>query len=187
MRLFVALNFTARDRKKIHVAMRTLRDAEYPVRWLDPGLYHLTLKFLGTVDPRQVDEVKAAVDSAAATSKPFDIEVAGAGAFPTIRKPRVLWVGVDPSPALRCLKQDLEWALSGQGFARETQAFHPHVTIGRALEGQGAGAFRGIDELAAASDVGLAAPVRTLDLMRSFLARDGARYEVIHKSQLVGD
>lgn len=157
------------------------------MRWLEPTSYHVTLKFLGSVDSSALPGIRTAVDEAVRSNAPFDLQVTGVGAFPTIRKPRVLWVGVDPSPSLRCLKQDLEWAMSGQGFERETRAFHPHITVGRALDDQGAGAFRGLDDDAAALDIGLSAPVRTVDLTRSHLSRAGARYEVLHQGRLGTD
>lgn len=184
MRLFIAVNLTARDRKKIHSAVRDLRNSDYPVRWTEPDAYHLTLKFLGTVDPRQVEEVNALVEGVAAQTRPFDLNIKGIGAFPTIRLPQTLWVGVDPSPALRCLKQDLEWAMSRGGYERETRAFHPHITIGRADSSAGAGAFRGLDEASANFKFKVTAPLRSVDLMRSHLSKDGARYEALHKSSL---
>ena len=184
MRLFIAVNFTAKDRRKIRSAVRPLRKQDYPVRWLDPRDYHLTLKFLGTVDPRQLDALTQLTDQVAAQTSRFPLDIRSVGAFPTIRLPRTLWVGVDPSPALRCLKQDLEWAMSSGGYERETRAFHPHITIGRADQTAGAGAFRGLDD--AAADVGfhLGVPLKSIDLVRSHLSKDGAHYEALHKSPL---
>jgi len=184
MRLFIAVNLTARDRKKIYSAIRVLRESDYPVRWLDSGQLHLTLKFLGTVEPRQVGAVSELLDRVSTQTPVFDLDILGIGAFPTIRLPRTVWVGVDPSPALRCLKQDLEWAMSTGGYERETRAFHPHITIGRADPAAGAGAFRGLDDAAASFDFQVTAPLRSIDLMRSHLSRDGSRYEAIHKSPL---
>lgn len=142
MRLFVAVNLGAQERKRIHRALKALRDTDYPVRWLDPDAFHLTLKFMGSVDPRRLDDLKAVQDRVAASNRPFTLSIGGVGAFPTIRRPRVMWVGVDPSPALRCLKQDLEWGMTECGLERETRAFHPHLTVGRADDKEGAGAFR---------------------------------------------
>jgi len=184
MRLFIALTLPDKERERIHAAAAPLREAEFPVRWLDPESYHLTLKFLGNVRPETVPVVEAVVDRVAGATPTFPLAIRGFGAFPTIRRPRVLWVGVEPVPALRCLKQDLEWALADHGFERETRAFHPHVTLGRADEDQGAGVFRGLDEMAA--DLGYKGKVKagTVDLMRSHLSRQGARYSVLRASPL---
>ncbi len=184
MRLFIALNLPQAERERIHEAAAPLREAGYPVRWLDPDRFHLTLKFLGEVRSERVPTVERVVERVAASTGSFEMEVAGFGAFPTIRRPRVLWVGVTPDPALRCLKQDLEWALANHGFERETRAFHPHITLGRVDVPNGAGAFRGLDEEAAGLDYRSRVPVRTVELMRSHLSRKGARYSVVRECEL---
>jgi 2'-5' RNA ligase len=117
-------------------------------------------------------------------TKEFPLSINGFGAFPTIRRPRVIWIGAEPTPALRCLKQDLEWGLANHGFERETRAFHPHITLGRADEDEGAGAFRGLDELAAELSYKGKVPMRTVDLMRSQLGKQGTKYSVVSASPL---
>jgi RNA 2',3'-cyclic 3'-phosphodiesterase len=184
MRLFIALNLPDEERVRIREAAAPLREADLPVRWIGHESYHLTLKFLGDVRSEMVPVVERVVGRVASSTRAFPITVKGFGAFPTIRRPRVLWVGVEPTPALRCLKQDLEWGLASHGFERETRAFHPHITLGRAGEREGAGAFRGLDELAAGLEFSTTVEVATVDVMRSHLARDGARYSVLESAPL---
>ena len=186
MRVFIALNLPKKARQRIHRATRGLREGELPVRWVDVDNYHVTLKFLGEVRPDRVARVQDALTRVAASTQPFTAALGGFGAFPTIRKPRVVWLGVNATPELRCLKQDLEWTLSEVGFDPETRAFHPHVTLGRAAATDGAGAFRGLDETMAGMQFGCEVTVRTLDLMRSHVSRDGARYSVLSSAKLVG-
>jgi RNA 2',3'-cyclic 3'-phosphodiesterase len=184
MRLFIALNLPKAERRRIHEAAAPLREAGFPVRWLDPENYHVTLKFLGNTRNEVVPVVEKVIRKVAVQTRTFPLTLNGFGAFPTIRRPRVIWLGADPIPALRCLKQDLEWALTRHGFEQETRAFHPHVTLGRADEGQGAGAFRGLDELAAGLDYEGQVTVETVDLMRSHLSKKGARYSILHSGDL---
>jgi len=186
MRLFVALNLTKKERQRIHRAARTLREEDLPVKWVDPDDYHITLKFLGEVEEERVELVEKALEKVAESTMQMDLEISGFGAFPTIRRPRVLWVGVQPSPALRCLKQDVEWALSDHGFERETRAFHPHVTLGRAEEDDGAGAFRGLDDLAAGIDYTGEITMYRIDLMQSKRLRSGAKYSIHSRYTLKG-
>ena len=186
MRLFIALNLNATQRKRVHRAAAPLRERDLPVRWLDPERLHLTLKFLGDVPRAKVDRVQRVVERVAADTPPFEMELGGFGAFPTIRRPRVLWLGVEASPVLRCLKQDLEWGLSDHGFPSETRGFHPHITLGRAREDGGAGAFRGLDEQVAEMDFRDSVRVRSVDLMRSRLSRSGAEYSVLTSAKLAG-
>ena len=125
MRLFIALNLPDGAKEGIHDAARPLRDADLPVRWLKPETYHLTLKFLGNPRPAVTPRVVEVINTVGGKNRPFSMEIRGFGAFPTIRRPRVLWIGVERVLALRCLKQDVEWGLANLGFNRETSAFHP--------------------------------------------------------------
>ncbi|MEX1257358.1 MAG: RNA 2',3'-cyclic phosphodiesterase [Gemmatimonadota bacterium] len=184
MRLFIALNLPLKEKRKIHSAAKPLREAGYPFRWLEPADFHLTLKFLGDVRNDVVPVAERVVERVAAETKDFPLSISGFGAFPTIRRPQVIWIGVEPTPALRCLKQDLEWGLANHGFERETRAFHPHITLGRADEEEGAGSFRGLDELSAGLSYKGKVPMKTVDLMRSQLARQGTQYTVIGGSPL---
>lgn len=186
MRLFLALNLPARERQRIHRAVRPLRDEDLPVRWVEAGNLHLTLKFLGEVRPERQAPVQELVERVAAATAPLTLEVGGFGAFPTLRRPRVLWMGVAASPELRCLKQDLEWALADAGFEPETRAFHPHLTLGRANPGGGAGVFRDLDAWLPRLDFRSAVPVTTVDLMRSQLSREGAKYTVLSSARFKG-
>ncbi len=184
MRLFIALNLPEDERERIHASAAPLREKGFPVRWLEPENYHLTLKFLGDVRSEHLPVIEKVVDRVSAGTRAFPLTFAGFGAFPTIRRPQVIWVGVEPTPALRCLKQDLEWGLSNHGFERETRAFHPHITLGRADDEEGAGAFRGLDELSAEISHKGKIPVATVDLVRSQLSRGKARYTVLRESPL---
>lgn len=184
MRVFVALNLPAAERKRIHRAAAPLRERELPVRWADLDSFHVTLKFLGDVRSEALDRINQVLGAAAGENAPFEMDLGGFGAFPTIRRPRVFWLGADASPALRCLKQDVEWGLAELGFDRETRAFHPHVTLGRVNQEEGAGVFRGVDELTASLDYTSSVAVRSVDLMRSELGKDGARYSVLESHRL---
>lgn len=186
MRLFIALNLPKKERQRIHRAARPLRERELPVRWVDLDAFHVTLKFLGEVRPERIADVEGIMERVAAKTGPFQVSLGGFGAFPTLRRPRVLWLGVDASPELRCLKQDLEWGLSEVGFETETRAFHPHLTLGRADPADGAGAFRGLDALVADMTFQGTLNVRSIDLMRSHLSRSGARYSVLSSARLSG-
>jgi 2'-5' RNA ligase len=186
MRLFIAINVPKKEKDRIFRATRALREQEYPVRWVKPDLFHLTLKFLGEVRQDALPAIEGVLTGIADATGSFSVDIGGFGAFPTIRRPRVLWVGVDPSPALRCLKQDLEWALSDHGFDRETRAFHPHFTLGRATSDDGAGAFRGLDGLAAELGFEGTLKVWKIDLMESHLSPSGPRYEVLSSFPLKG-
>lgn len=186
MRLFVALNFPKKERDRIYRATKVLRGSGLPVRWVDPENYHVTLKFLGNVAEDRVTQVEEALTRVATATGKIDLSIEGFGAFPTIRNPNVIWVGVEPTPSLRCLKQDLEWALKDCGFDREGRAFHPHLTLGKADSSSRAGEFRGLDEAAADLTYKGEMKIRKMDLMRSQVVKGSATYSVRHRSAFQG-
>lgn len=186
MRLFVALNLPKKERTRVYRASAALRDADLPIRWIDPDNYHLTLKFLGEVHAERIAPIEGIMQKVAGSTIAFDVSLGGFGAFPTIRKPRVVWLGIVASAELRCLKQDLEWGLADAGFEAETRAFHPHVTLGRADPKFNAGHFRGFDDIISDMTYEGGASIRSLDLMRSHLSREGARFSVVTSVKLAG-
>ncbi len=184
MRLFIALNLPKRERQRIERASGPLRDEGRPVKWVDSDSYHVTLKFLGQVRADRLERIREAMAKVAGATRSFEVDLGGFGAFPTIRRPDTIWLGVKASPELRCLKQDLEWALGDCGFEAETRAFHPHVTLGRADAGGGAGDFRGLDDVVAGMEFDGSVAVRSVDLMRSRISKAGAQYSVEFSARL---
>jgi len=184
MRLFIALDLPEAEKEVLFRATAALRGAGLPVRWVEQESLHLTLKFLGWVRPDAVERIASAMAEAAAKTRPFDLPIGGLGAFPTRRRPRVIWLGVEATPSLRCLKHDLEWTLAPLGYERETRAFQPHITLGRAKHDAGAGEFRDVDALFAATEYEALIPITDVHLFRSHLSADGARYERIASSPL---
>lgn len=184
MRLFVALNLPKREKKRLHKAATPLREADWSMRWVEPDAIHLTLKFLGEVRPQDVDGVQEAITQIAAKTMPFRVDIAQLGAFPSVRRPRVIWVGIEATPELRCLKHDLEWELASLGFERETRAYHPHLTLGRVKADARAGDFRSFEAHVHDFDYESQLSVKTVDLMRSHLSKMGARYERLTETRL---
>jgi 2'-5' RNA ligase len=187
MRLFVALNLPPAERDRIHRAARPLRESGWPVRWVGRDQLHVTLKFLGVVPDEREAEIARAVEAAAAAVGPFEFGVGGVGAFPSLRRPRVLWLGVEPAPEMEALWREIEQRFERLGFAREGRPFRPHVTLGRVNRAPGAAARP--ERLARAAErVDYRARIRveTLDLMESRLRPTGAEYEVRHAAPLRG-
>lgn len=178
MRLFVALNLPAAERERLHGEVCRLRERAFPVRWVGPAQLHLTLKFLGDVPDEREAEIAGAVEGAARTGRPFDLVLGGVGGFPHLRRPRVVWVGVEAAPELSALYEELERRFESLGFERESRALHPHITLGRATRDARAAGFRGMEPAAASIDYRARVRVETLDLMRSRLRPTGAEYEV---------
>jgi len=123
--------------RELRDAGATIRAALGPLasqlRWVAADALHLTLRFLGEVIPADVERAADAARVAAAAVSPFSITLAGAGAFPSLREPRVLWIGVaDGAALLAALARALEAALVTRGFLPEGRPFQPHLTVARA-------------------------------------------------------
>ncbi len=132
MRSFVGIGLPEACRSAIARALAAFRTAPGRVAWVREQNLHLTLKFLGEIRPDQVSGLETLLADAAGDVPSFDFDVAEAGAFPSLRAPRVLWVGIrEPLELVGKLQQNIETALSRSGFPREDRPFHPHVTAGR--------------------------------------------------------
>lgn len=132
MRSFIALDFNDEIKNNVNRYVERWRHQAAEVKWVRSHGLHLTLKFLGEIDDGALSAARLAVEAAAAHHSPFLIRLKGTGSFPTrSRSPRVLWIGLETTPALSALHADMEVELEQRGFPRETHAFHPHLTIGR--------------------------------------------------------
>jgi len=187
VRLFVAVNLPAAERRAAHAATAPLRASALPVRWVADDALHITLQFLGDVDEGRAAAIGAALAPAVAQAKPFPLTLGGFGVFPDERRPKVFWLGVERHPALELLANDVARALAPLGFAAELRPFQPHLTIGRARREARAAAFRGLASLAA--DVAWEAVIRVehVDLMESTLGSAGATYRIVHRVALSVD
>ncbi len=109
-----------------------LKKADLPVKWVRPENIHLTVKFLGDVNPADLEKIGSAMQTAAALSAPFTLSARGLGAFPGVKKPRVLWCGLGGDvEALARMHSSLDEALAESGFEREARKFKAHLTLGR--------------------------------------------------------
>jgi RNA 2',3'-cyclic 3'-phosphodiesterase len=183
MRTFIALNLKAPERTALHASLAGLRARELPVRWTPADALHLTLKFLGDTEGGDVPRIEETLRAVAAEHAPVEVAIEGFGAFPSLRRANVLWVGVAPAQPLLALQRDLELAFSRLGYGREQKPFRPHVTVARLRSGARA---PDVERMAADHDYGARTTVESVDLMRSHPAGDGPRYEPLLRIRLNG-
>lgn len=161
-----------------------LQLAAMDIRWVATQNIHLTLKFLGDIDPSRVPAVAAKLDSAAAAIAPFEIKASGVGVFPNLRHARVLWVGLAGEiDLLTALQTILESGLDSVGFKGEPRDFRAHLTIGRTrrrMDAQTLGAA--LESLRAAGSDSFR--VDRLTLFQSKLKSAGAEHIPLHTSLL---
>jgi RNA 2',3'-cyclic 3'-phosphodiesterase len=150
------------------------------VKWVDPGNYHVTLRFIGDVDEGMAGDIDGALT--AIRLAPFDLAIAGCGHFGPEDKPRVLFAGLDRSSALQHLHDKVEGVLMRLGLPPEGRRFTPHVTLGAVRGGNPIeiGRF-----LATHSLVRLPAfRVEAFHLVRSYLTKAGSIYEDVAQYRL---
>ena len=101
------------------------------VRWVTLGNLHLTLKFLGDVSPANLEQLAEALKQESARHEKISLSVGGLGSFPTSRRPRVIWIGLEAPGTLVGLQRAVEAVSSRMSYPAEDRPFSPHLTIGR--------------------------------------------------------
>lgn len=133
MRAFLAVELSDAIRDSLREFMAPLQRLDVPVKWTRPENLHLTLKFLGDVPEENVPAVIEIATSASHGLAETALTIEGAGAFPNLKRPRVLFVkGADDPPVLEELARRLNRNLTRAGVPKEERGFKVHVTLGRA-------------------------------------------------------
>ncbi|MGH7311484.1 MAG: RNA 2',3'-cyclic phosphodiesterase [Candidatus Rokuibacteriota bacterium] len=149
------------------------------VAWVVPENLHLTLKFLGSVEPLRLEQVADALQATAAAAAPFALAVRGLGAFPSPARPRVIWAGIHTGGAtMAALASRVDDALGPLDVPREERPFSAHVTLGRVREPRRDPALAEALAGGAEKDFGHFR-VERMTLMRSDLSPRGARYATL--------
>lgn len=198
-RLFIAIPPSDEVQARIHRVQTDLRRAlpHAQVRWSPASQFHLTLRFLGPVESRQVDSLTHTLQELCRHSQPLTLQAGRIGFFPSARSPRVIWIGIsDQHGRLPALHQALAQALpaaqpdSDTPKPREQAApaeFVGHITLGR-VKTLSRAEIEQLNRLAAgysAEALGSwTAP--SVELIRSQLSPQGAAYTLLAKAPLEG-
>jgi RNA 2',3'-cyclic 3'-phosphodiesterase len=187
LRTFAAVEITGSIRARGEELIAALDGTGADVKWVEPHNLHLTLKFLGDVQQREIVAVCRAIAEGTAKVKPFEVALRGAGAFPTAARPRTVWLGVTAgTEAMVELHDRVEAELAELGYREEHRRFQSHLTIGRVH-----GAAIGIAELGKriqshADFLAGRMSVDKVTLFASTLTPDGPIYEVLGTAPLGG-
>ncbi|HLY13701.1 MAG TPA: RNA 2',3'-cyclic phosphodiesterase [Candidatus Limnocylindrales bacterium] len=185
-RLFIALPLPDQARRTIEALVASVRLAPEPgvgerrdpkdVRWVRMDGLHVTLRFLGPTEPDRIAAAQAAVEAAAAGSRPFELGLAGAGAFPDTARPRVLWLGLAHGlEPLADLTQRLARSLADEGWPHDDRPARPHLTLARS-DGVASGALVAGRLIGAAATLDLRWTADRLVLFESQTGGGPARY-----------
>ncbi len=174
MRLFVALDLSDSVRAAIVKFSEELR-VEFPsARWARNEGIHVTLKFIGEVQDERIPQIDNSLSMVNAAT-PVEMNFRRAGFFPDERRPRVFWIGIDGTPNLAEIAEQIEAHLEPLGIARESREFKPHLTLARISESHGIEKLRDALRRMGPIEFGSVC-TNEMHLYRSELGRGGAKY-----------
>ena len=132
LRAFIAIEVPEKIHNDIRRLQRAVASHRLNIRWVKPVNMHLTIKFLGDVDPSDMEVFGRILSDTAANHPIFDLLPQGVGIFPNIRRPRIIWAGIaGQTDVLRSVRKSVENALVSLGFAADKRPYRGHLTIGR--------------------------------------------------------
>ena len=179
LRSFVAIEIPEAIRRLVSSRVERIAGTLPPARWVRPGNYHLTLRFLGEVEESRLRDLQSALLPVFSRTAPFSLQVGSAGAFPVGKPARVAWLGVVDDGSLGPLAAEVGRACEPFAERSEKRRFSAHLTLARCRRPW---PMKAVDSWRAAfseSTIGNSFPVTHGVLMSSRLGRRGPGYEVI--------
>jgi 2'-5' RNA ligase len=112
-----------------------LKELNLDLKIVDPKNIHVTIRFLGSINPTMVEKVYETMKSI--KFEPFPIQLCGLGVFPSLNYPRVVWIGImKGADQLKSIFSQLEPHIQALGFPKDPYGFSPHLTIARVKTGK---------------------------------------------------
>ncbi|MGI6035755.1 MAG: RNA 2',3'-cyclic phosphodiesterase [Limnochordia bacterium] len=178
LRAFVAVELDPKLAPRVVAVQEQLaRDGWRRVKWVKAHNLHFTLKFLGEVPVDNLEQIVGSIGRGLRGFSKFGVELTGIGAFPSVSRPRVVWIGVGQGKEELCTLAEL---VRGE-FPPEKQPFRPHLTIGRVKD------VTAIPALEGRADLKLGRfTVERVSLIQSTLTRSGPIYTCLQDFPLAG-
>lgn len=190
LRAFIAVDIPQEIQQAIYQSTASLRkDVGSLIRWVAPENMHLTLKFLGDISPDSVDILTQMLRAESVSLPCFDIHLKGIGSFPSLKRPRVIYIGVQAPAGLEALQRGIESASHRLGYESDAnggRGFSPHLTIGRVRQGASASDQQKIRQ--ALENIHIdslgTARVDSVHLYKSDLKPSGSMYTMLYSAPL---
>lgn len=184
-RIFIGIDIAEATRQRASDLQSRLARCGAAVKWVSPENLHVTLLFLGDTDNRDLPAICRVVQDVATGHPPFSLQVSGVGAFPSIRRPKVIWAGItDGGEALSQINSVLERKLLELGhYRKEERGYHPHLTLGR-VNGERDGLMLAPELLKLQGWEGGGGTIGELLVYSSELRRGGSVYTVLARGEL---
>ncbi|MFH1504570.1 MAG: RNA 2',3'-cyclic phosphodiesterase [Candidatus Omnitrophota bacterium] len=130
MRVFIAITLPIGIKKKIEKAEASFKECGLDAIWVKAENIHLTFKFLGNVDEKNIPSMKKEIEETASQFNSLTLNLENFGFFPSEKRPRVFFVSTDKEEILKKISQELENRLGKIGFEKEDR-FKSHITLAR--------------------------------------------------------
>lgn len=177
-RLFAAIPVSADVRRVLASIQDTLRPHRWPLKWVDPKLAHLTLRFYGDTDVALIPRLEARLAEIAASQPALTLTTTAVGAFPSPLRPRVVFLGLEGNTQpLEQLARRVDATATLVGLQLEGKPFKAHITLARTREGGSLPQFRTVVEQLHLEKVSFR--VDRVQLIRSVLGRSGPDYTTL--------
>lgn len=180
MRAFIATRLTPTT--AVADLLRRLESFGRAVRPVAREHLHLTLRFLGDIDPADSAAIAAAISAAAAAVPAFDLRLVGLGAFPRAQRPAVIWLGLHHAEPLDRIVAALDPQLDALGLSPRDRPWQPHLTLAR-VKARPPAELIDLVQRGAADDFGCH-PVTAVQLVHSQLSPAGPIYTDLHRIEL---
>lgn len=189
IRLFVCVELPYPVTQRLADLQKKLRKLPGNISWTRMENAHLTLKFLGESPRSKIGEIKKVLTEVATETKESEVLFDKTGAFPSLRKPRVFWIGCSQEfQPITTLANQIDARLAKLGFSPEKRSYRPHLTLGRVRSGDVSSV---VDKIQQYNQLNIIVPVQEFTLMRSQLTPRGAHYTPLAKfavqSETVGE
>ena len=187
MRAFIAIDLPKEIKDCLGRIEERLEAGGADVKWVAAANIHLTLKFLGEINEQAKQSVIQTIEDTAKDRNLFSIRLSSAGAFPDIKFPRVIWIGIDNGSAeVIKIAAGLEEKIEKIGIPKETRGFTCHITLGRVKSGLNRLKLaEKIEEInRELNEKPLELLVGKITLFKSTLSPNGPVYEPLHEASL---
>lgn len=183
MRLFIALPLGREAENCLGRIIDDLRPYGEAVKWVAPQNIHLTVRFLGDTEEQRVPKVQELLDKVSSEHNIVETSIGRLGAFPNLRRPRVLWAGINGNvEMLEKLARQVELGVRKLHFEEESKGFKPHLTLGRIRRPQEL--ERLIARMESFTMDPLPIRLDRIVLFKSTLTPKGPIYERLHEAML---
>ena len=185
LRLFVAMDITEEARRTIAACVERHGSGLAEARWVRPENLHITLKFIGEYEEEKLGRLSNEIRETAALCRAFRAALGGCGGFPSRKKARVIWVGMEAGQAeAAAIAAKLDSRLERVGVKREDRPFKGHLTLARLRKPVDCSPLLDKMEVELQHLAEMPFEVRKMTLYRSILGPGGPRYLPLERVDL---